>query len=70
MKTYGETLIDVRCENYSTNSAGWSGQQSRKVAHRRRKDKKFFIATPGALIVLSKIEQISAYHEQSCHKLL
>ena len=41
MKTYGESLIDVRCENYSTNRSGaWKGRQSRKVARRRRKDKK------------------------------
>lgn len=41
MKTYGETLKDVSCEKYSTNNSGsWKGNQSRKVARRRRKDKK------------------------------
>lgn len=41
MKTYGESLMDVRCENYSTNRAGgWKGTQSRKVAVRRSRDKK------------------------------
>lgn len=41
MKTYGETLRDVICEAFSTDRAGgWTGRQSRKVAIRRRKDKK------------------------------
>jgi hypothetical protein len=41
MKTYGESLMDIRCENYSTNRSGrWKGNQSRKVARRRSKDKK------------------------------
>lgn len=41
MKTYGETLMDVRCENYTTDRSGsWKGNQSKKVAHRRASDKK------------------------------
>lgn len=41
MKTYGETLHDIRNETYSTTrSGGWLGKQSRKVARRRRMDKK------------------------------
>lgn len=41
MKTYGETMMNIRCEDFSTNRSGaWKGNQSRKVARRRRKDKK------------------------------
>ena len=41
MKTYGESRKDVCCEAFSTSRAGsWFGSQSRKVAHRRRADKK------------------------------
>jgi hypothetical protein len=41
MKTYGENRDDLRAEKFTTDSAGgWSGRQSRKVANRRRKDKK------------------------------
>jgi|SanBayMetagenome_1026888.scaffolds.fasta_scaffold12436_2 hypothetical protein len=40
MKTYGETLKDVRAEAYTTARTGWSGRQSRKVARRKRADKK------------------------------
>lgn len=41
MKTYGETLGDVRTGAYTTSSSGgWSGRQSRKVARHRSKDKK------------------------------
>ncbi len=41
MKTYGETRKDTRTEAFTTNRAGgWKGTQSRKVANRRKKDKK------------------------------
>jgi hypothetical protein len=40
MKTYGLTIKTLRGEEYSTRSLGWSGQQSRKVANRLRKDKR------------------------------
>ena len=41
MKTYGETRKDASCEAFTTNrSGGWKGTQSRKVARRRKKDKK------------------------------
>lgn len=41
MKTYGEKLVEIRAEVWSTDRAGgWTGQQSRKVANRRKRDKK------------------------------
>ncbi len=41
MKTYGEKREETRTEVWTTDRAGgWTGQQSRKVANRRRKDKK------------------------------
>lgn len=41
MKTYGEKRVETRAEIYATDrSGGWTGQQSRAVANRRRKDKK------------------------------
>lgn len=41
MKTYGETRIETRAEFWATDrSGGWKGSQSRKVANRRKKDKK------------------------------
>jgi hypothetical protein len=41
MKTYGESRKDASCEAHTTDRAGgWSGQQSRKVAKRRKTSKK------------------------------
>lgn len=41
MKTYGEKRVETRAEVWTTDHAGgWSGQQSRKVAKRRKEDKK------------------------------
>jgi hypothetical protein len=41
MKTYGEKRVETRMEFWATDrSGGWTGQQSRKVANRRKKDKK------------------------------
>lgn len=41
MKTYGEKRAETRREIWTTDHAGgWTGQQSRKVARRRMKDKK------------------------------
>lgn len=40
MKAYGEKRKDVTCELFTSNQTGWSGQQSKKVAKRRAKDKK------------------------------
>lgn len=41
MKTYGEKRVETRMEFWATDrSGGWTGKQSRKVANRRKKDKK------------------------------
>ena len=41
MKTYGEKLVNIRNEDFTTKQSGyWLGSQSRKVAHRRARDKK------------------------------
>lgn len=41
MKTYGESRPAAASEDFTTNhGGGWKGTQSRKVARRRRKDKK------------------------------
>ena len=40
MKTYGESLKDIRCEGWTSKRTGWTGSQSRKVARRKRADKK------------------------------
>lgn len=41
MKLYGEKRADVNSEDYCTSrSGGWFGRDSRKIANRRRRDKK------------------------------
>ncbi|MFY4731176.1 hypothetical protein [Nitrospira sp. BLG_2] len=41
MKTYGEKRVETSAEVWTTNhGGGWKGDQSRKVARRRRKDTK------------------------------
>jgi hypothetical protein len=39
MKIYGD-FWDIIADDYATNESGWSGRQSRKVARRRRDDKR------------------------------
>lgn len=40
MKMYGERRIEIRSEDWATTRSSWEGKQSRKVAVRRKKDKK------------------------------
>ena len=40
MKTYGETREAAGQGDYLTDANGWKGKQSRKVARKRKKDKK------------------------------
>ena len=67
MKTYGETLKDVMTEGYTTTQTGWSGQQSRKVARRKREDKKLLHRRARRLAKQEKVttgeEDVHTRHE-------
>lgn len=55
MKTYGETLNDIRGEAFSTTRAGgWKGRQSKAVARNRKKDKKLLHRRARRTVTLPK----------------